>query len=147
MPAMSYPYDEVKKAANLIELVNTGASADLKNQAILNAIGEKDTEAYDFNFSIWILKWEPEMRNDYTGNYSFGHIGAKYLQRLDLDSYPKLGVLLADNFTKQPGIASYIGSAIAAASVAGVFTAAKLREVNPDKTDVEIFAVQYNVSI
>jgi hypothetical protein len=142
MPRSADPYNKMK---NYINLVNTGCPADLKSQELGKAVGIKESEEYDFGFSIWSREWEQiESGNkseentykDFLGNYAFGYISAGYWEGLDFDH------LTGDTLSSMLlySAARIINPKITDMSTISYSTVKNIvRTVNPDKTDAEIF--------
>lgn len=132
--AMPQDVDIVNKTLNFVNLVKTGAPADLKNNALNGSVSVDNSENYSFDFSIWSRKWESTMNPDYLGNYSFGYIGAGYWKDFDFDDIGEsasaiLAAIPMNNNLARKTLYTYaISSGVTA-----------LRTANPDKTDAEMF--------
>ncbi len=145
MRAMPQIEDQIIKMVNYINLVNTGQPEDLKSQELSEAIGIKESDEYDFGFSIWSREWEQIESNDksegntykdFLGNYGFGYISAGYWEGLDFDH------LTGDTLSSMLlySAARIINSKITDMSTISYSTVKNIvRTVNPDKTDAEIF--------
>lgn len=136
--AMPKNLNIVSKTNNFRKLVQTGAPADLKSNALNGSGNAKNSGTYCYDFSIWSRKWESTMRPDYLGNYSYGYIGADYWQGVDFDEVVKSVALIraaipskkGDNFVKALSIYTV-----------GMSGNSALRTLNPDKTDAEMFCL------
>lgn len=136
--AMPQDVNIASKALNFVNLVKTGAPADLKSNALKNSGNVQNPDRYSFDFSIWSRKWESTMEPDYLGNYGYGYIGADYWQGVDFDETIKSGALIraaipsktGDNFIKALSIYTI-----------GMAGNSALRTLNPDKTDAEMFCL------
>ena len=145
MRAMPQIEDQIIKMVNYINLVNTGQPEDLKSQELSEAIGIKESDEYDFGFSIWSREWEQIESNDksegntykdFLGNYGFGYISAGYWEGLDFDH------LTGDTLSSMLlySAARIINPKITDMSTISYSTVKNIvRAVNPDKTDAEIF--------
>lgn len=134
--AMPQNVNHASKMLNFINLVKTGAPADLKTNALEKAIGKKSYKDCDFDFSIWSRRWKPGMTGDYLGNYGFGYIGARYWHGIDFDdavkaaSLKQMAIPSGGGENLITGIGLYIGGTVSVSS---------LRVDNPNKTDAEMF--------
>lgn len=124
----------VNKTFNFVNLVQTGAPADLKNNALDGSGNANNSDQYSFDFSIWSRKWEPNMSSDYLGNYGFGYIGADYWQGFDFDD-------AVDSISRlNDSISDYHNSNNNDIYLALLRSGVEFfRDGNPDKTDAEIF--------
>ena len=124
----------VNKTFNFVNLVQTGAPADLKNNALDGSGNANNSDQYSFDFSIWSRKWEPNMSSDYLGNYGFGYIGADYWQEFDFDD-------AVDSISRlNDSISDYHNSNNNDIYLALLRSGVEFfRDGNPDKTDAEIF--------
>lgn len=132
--AMPQEVDIVNKTLNFVNLVKTGAPADLKSNELNDSVSVDNSENYNFDFSIWSRKWESTMEPDYLGNYSFGYIGAGYWKDFDFDDISEsasaiLAAIPMNNNLARKALYTYaISTGVTA-----------LRSANPDKTDAEMF--------
>lgn len=136
--AMPQEVDIVNKTLNFINLVKTGAPADLKSNELNDSVSVDNSENYSFNFSIWSRKWESTMEPDYLGNYSFGYIGADYWQGADFDDVVESGALIKSSLPSGTG-KNFVDALTVYTT--GMSAVSALRVANPDKTDAEMFCL------
>ena len=136
--AMPQDVDIASKTLNFVNLVKTGAPADLKSNELNNSGNAQNSDTYNYDFSIWSRKWESTMKPDCLGNYSYGYIGADYWQGVDFDEVVKSAALIRAAIPSETG-----DNFIKALSVytVGMAGNSALRTLNPDKTDAEMFCL------
>ena len=136
--AMPQDGNIANKTLNFVNLVQTGAPADLKNNALCGSGSANNSEQYSFDFSIWSRKWEPNISPDYLGNYGFGYISADYWQGVDFDDVVESaslirGIIPSTKFDNVINGLSYY--------IIGMSGVSALRNAYPDKTDAEMFCL------
>lgn len=136
--AMPQEVDIVNKTLNFVNLVKTGAPADLKNNELNDSVSVENSENYSFDFSIWSCKWESTMEPDYLGNYGFGYIGADYWQGVDFDDVVESGSLIRASIPSGTG-KNFVDALTVYTT--GMSAVSALRVANPDKTDAEMFCL------
>ena len=136
--AMPQDVDIVNKTLNFVNLVKTGAPADLKSNELNNSGNAQNSDTYNYDFSIWSRKWESTMKPDYLGNYGFGYIGADYWQGVDFDDVVESGSLIRASIPSGTGKNFVDALTVYTTGMSAVST---LRAANPDKTDAEMFCL------